>query len=124
MYAIIEGIKIELNSRNQLIATIDNMIHMDYNEIWIKGKGESSLCTMTNPSHAFFMYLRFDGDSGFRSNNSTADKNQTQDFRLSNGQIDQYPETWLTERARVREVILKYYDTGEMDTSLDWIQEE
>ncbi len=69
------------------------------------------------------MYVRHGGDSGFRSNNKSGDESKTQEFKLSNGQIDFYPETWLTDKANIESAILIYFDTGTMDTSVDWIEE-
>jgi hypothetical protein len=89
----------------------------------MKGQGKSALCIMTNTRSAFIMYLRYEGDSGFRSNNKFGDESKTQEFKLSNGQLDLYPETWLTEKGKIKSALLTYFDSGTMDTSVDWTQE-
>jgi hypothetical protein len=78
---------------------------------------------MTNTNSAFLMYLRHEGDSGFRSNNKFGDESKTQEFMLSNGQTDLYPETWLTEKWKIKSALLTYFDTGTMDTSIEWMEE-
>ncbi|NBP71012.1 MAG: hypothetical protein EBU52_20025, partial [Cytophagia bacterium] len=85
-----------MKSRDHLISILNNDLADKYHEIWIEGHGKSALCILTNPDSAFLMYLRHEGDSGFRSNNKSGDESKTQEFKLSNGQVDLYPETWLT----------------------------
>lgn len=116
--------KIEVTSRDHLISMLEEIVNTRFNEVWIEGKAQSKLCVMTNESKAFFMYLRFDGDSGFRSNNRFADIDQLQAFKLSNGQTDEYPETWLADKDKVRDVILTYYDTGNMASAIEWVEEK
>lgn len=84
------------------------------------GSGESSLCVMTNPSNAFVMFLRYEGDSGFRSDNKAGNENAFEEFRLANGQSDHYPETWLIKKEQVASVVLTYFDHETMDTSINW----
>jgi len=115
--------KIELKSRDHLISVMDDFLIESYNEVWIKGQGESSLCVMTNSSSAFLMYLRHEGDSGFRSTNKSGDENKVEPFKLSNGQADEYPETWLIEKEKVRSALLTYFDMGIMDKDIDWTEE-
>lgn len=97
---IINNQKTELKSSDHLISILDASLINDYLEIWIEGHGKSALCIVTNPDSAFLMYLRHEGDSGFRSSNKFGDGNKTQEFKLSNGQLDLYPETWLTDKGK------------------------
>jgi WD40 repeat protein len=120
---IIDNQKTELKSRDHLISILNTASTDNYHEIWLEGHGKNTLCILTNPDTAFLMYLRHVGDSGFRSNNKSGDESKTQEFKLSNGQIDLYPETWLTDKANIKSAMLTYFDTGTMDKSIDWIEE-
>ena len=115
--------KTELKSRDHLLSVLETSLTGDYHEIWISGHEDGTLCIMTNPKSAFLMYLRNQGDHGFRSNNKRGDENKTQEFKLSNGQLDLYPETWLTDRERINSVLLTYFESGTMDKNVDWIEE-
>jgi hypothetical protein len=48
---------------------------------------------LRNGKHAFLMYLRVSGDSGFVSVGSSEQDVPVQ-YRLSNGQVDEYPNAW------------------------------
>ena len=101
---------------------LDQSLTGEYAEIWIEGHHESRICAMTNKHSAFLMYLRYGGDSGFRSNNKAAGERDVEEFRLSNGQSDHYPATWLIKKEMVRSALLTYFDTGTMDRGVDWIE--
>ena len=115
--------KTELKSRDHLISILETSLIEDYQEIWIKGHEKSALCVMTNVNKIFLMYLRHEGDSGFRSNNKFGDESKSQEFKLSNGQLDLYPETWLTDKEKIKSALLTYFDSGTMDASVDWLQD-
>lgn len=51
------------------------------------------MCMLRNGGHAFLMYLRFPGDSGFVSVGDANDETLVR-YTLSNGQIDEYPQSW------------------------------
>ncbi|MEJ1241059.1 hypothetical protein WBG78_23125 [Chryseolinea sp. T2] len=97
---------------------------VDFQEIWIEGHGESALCVITNATSVFLMYLRHEGDSGFRSNNVFGNESKEQEFRLSNGQVDLYPESWLIDKRNMESALMAYFDSGTMDTSIDWVKED
>lgn len=41
----------------------------------------------------------------------------------NHGQIDLYRETWLTDKEKIGPALLTYFESGTMDTSVDWTQE-
>lgn len=64
-------------------------------ELWLSARGPAgqSICMLRNGEHAFLMYLRFPGDSGFVSAGVSAAEDQVE-YTLSNGQIDAHPSSW------------------------------
>ena len=120
---IINNQKTELKSRDHLISILNTLQTDNDQEIWMEGHAKTALCILTNSDRAFLMYLRYEGDSGFRSSNKSGDGSKTQEFKLSNGQIDLYPETWLTGKENIKSSLLTYYESGTMDKSVDWIEE-
>lgn len=119
---IFQGKELQLESWNELSSIIDGLGKTGYNELWIEGKDGSTMCVMTNPTNAFFVYMAYKGDSGFRSNNPRGDENVTQEFILSNGQADYYPETYLTDKSFIREAVKQFYDSGKMPDCIQWVE--
>lgn len=62
-------------------------------ELWLSVPEGPSTCMLRNGEHAFLMYLRFPGDSGFVSTSESIIK-EAIEYRLSNGQVDRYPQSW------------------------------
>jgi hypothetical protein len=62
-------------------------------ELWLSVSEGPSMCMLRNGEHAFLMYLRFPGDSGFVSSGKSAHKEPIE-YTLSNGQVDRYPQWW------------------------------
>ena len=65
-------------------------------ELWVSVPTGPSMCMLRNRTRAWLMYLRYEGDSGF---NSVGNSKQTgaEKYRLSNGQIDEYPLAWCID---------------------------
>lgn len=65
-------------------------------ELWACVADGPSLCMLRNGEHAWLMYLREPGDSGFHSCGD-ADRVGDVCFRLDNGQLDSYPLAWCID---------------------------
>jgi len=105
---------------DELQHLLDNSVSNNFLEIWIEGYGESALCLMTNRTKAFLMYLRYKGDCGYSSRDSSGDNENTIDFKLSNGQTDSYPENWTVDKKLGIESMIEYFRTGERSKNIDW----
>lgn len=71
-----------------------------YKEIWIDSDEQgigATICALINGDKGWLMYLRYHGDAGFSSRNPnySGDENATLEFELSNGQLDEYPLSWV-----------------------------
>jgi hypothetical protein len=51
---------------------------------------------LRNGDTAWLMYIRYPGDAGFSSRGDTR-RSGTAEFRLSNGQVDEYPLAWCVD---------------------------
>jgi hypothetical protein len=68
----------------------DSFVHF---ELWLSRVPEGpSICMLRNGEHAFLMYLRFSGDSGFVSAGGPGEG--PVEYTLGNGQVDAYPSSW------------------------------
>ena len=75
---------------------------------------------LRNAEHAWLMYLRFDGDSGFVTKGD-----QTQHgactYRLSNGQVDEYPLSWCVNLEQCYKAIAYFFvNNGARYDFVDW----
>lgn len=62
-------------------------------ELWLKEPKGPAVCMLRNGVNAWLMYLRHEGDSGFTSLGD-AQRSDAVNYRLSNGQTDEYPAAW------------------------------
>ncbi len=79
-----------------------------FREIWIELPDGQSLCALMNGDIGWLMYLRHkDGDAGFSSRNPNyeGDPGAMVDYRLDNGQIDEYPREWALPLATVEKAL-------------------
>ena len=67
-----------------------------FREVWVEAPDGQSLCALINGDVGWLMYLREPGDAGFSSRNLAyaGPAGATIEYRLSNGQHDEYPAAW------------------------------
>jgi len=92
----------------ELESVLDNKLKSiekeQFAEIWITGHGTSAFCILKNNSQAFLLYLRENGDSGFSSRNKDGNKTKLIEFKLSNGQYDEYPENSVVSYKKLKKL--------------------
>ena len=69
------------------------------------------------------IFLRYNGDSGYTTYNSNGNDNNIQNFRLSNGQLDEYNESMLIERELGLELLKYFLLKSEMYPEIEWKEE-
>jgi hypothetical protein len=97
---------------------LDEFNHEATFELWIEIAGGPFMGMLRNGENAFLMYLRFAGDAGVPSR-AAVPRPGTATFRLSNGQIDEYPLSWCLEVDQCYQAIA-YFFVNE-GTKPDWI---
>ncbi len=95
----------------------------DFVEYHITGHQETSLLLLMNQTHSMAIYFRFDGDSGFTTMNPDGEEEKSQNFLLSNGQMDCYSEDMLVEKSQGYDILRYYLLTGEMYSPIHWKEE-
>jgi hypothetical protein len=124
------AVKLSVNSHSRRIASVDELreellpfASEPFREIWLHLDQEGpSLCALLNGDVGWLMYLTHDdGDAGFSSRNPEFESSDLASsdriflsrfrgalvplikYRLSNGQVDEYPADWaLPEREVLR----------------------
>jgi hypothetical protein len=91
-------------------------------ELWAPTKGGAALCALLNGDLGWLMYLRENGDPGFSSRNSdyTGPADAVIQYRLDNGQVDEYPASWELPVNEVRKVIRHFLLSGEAAPWIAW----
>jgi hypothetical protein len=70
---------------------LDQFDRVDQFELWLSAPRGQSICMLRSGSNAWLMYLgHSDGDGGFTSQGETG-RIGVASYKLSNGQIDEYP---------------------------------
>lgn len=64
-----------------------------FQELWVHSDDGQMLCALINGPVGWVSYLRWDGDPGFSSRNPeyAGPPDGKIEYRLSNGQVDEYP---------------------------------
>ena len=89
-------------------------------ELWLSVPGGPRMCMLRNREHAFLMYLRFPGDSGFVSSGSAAAEGKVP-YTLSNGQVDEYPESWCLPARRCYWALASFFtNDGQRPERIAW----
>lgn len=106
-------LRLSINGRERLVVTSEEVAqllharsHEQFIEVWLTGDpSEPSLSLLANGDHAWLMYLRESGDSGYSSRNPdySGREEATIDYLFSNGQRDRYPASWAIPRSRAIE---------------------
>lgn len=87
--------KLQPTSTEEMGQLLDRVDESPIFELWATSNGPS-LCMLRHGGDAWLMYLRHEGDSGF-SSRSLVERAGTADFRLGNGQWDEYPLSWCID---------------------------
>lgn len=80
-------------------------------ELWAISSNGPSLCMLRNGDHAWLMYLRQAGDSGFSSRSGTEGAT-TVAFRLANGQYDEYPLAWCIDVKQCYDALAFFFESA------------
>jgi hypothetical protein len=110
----------EINSERDLGAYLDALDSTNYAEAWLNHKKNESICLLKAHNNMFLMYLRYPEDIGFVSK-GTAQSQKSLEFRLSNGQVDEYPLSWCIESEWAYKGLAYFYENnGERSPYIEW----
>jgi hypothetical protein len=91
-------------------------------EIWVESPNGRMLSALINGDIGWLMYLRAEGDAGFSSRNPdyACPPDEKVRYRLSNGQVDEYPRSWAYPVDVVEGALEHFRQTGEAPTFIAW----
>jgi hypothetical protein len=108
----INGKLLPLSSLADLRQHLSASASEQYREVCLSVESGPSLCCLINGKVGWLMYLREDGDAGFSSRNPNFAESTDRfiEYRLGNGQIDQFPASWALDEAAIAQA-LEYFFT-------------
>ena len=120
--------RVAFNGENQAIASIEELSfaldRFDCEssfELCISASDAGPFLTMLRSAdHAWLMYMRFSGDDGFVTMGNQENQGVCK-YRLSNGQIDEYPLSWCIDLEQCYMAIAHFFvNDGARYDFVDW----
>jgi hypothetical protein len=103
-------------------AALDRFDAQPVFELWLNVPGGPSMSMLRNGVHAFLMYLREFGDSGFVSVGEEADGSVS--YTLGNGQVDEHPRSWCIPLEKCYQALAFFFvNDGMRPEWLRWEEE-
>lgn len=104
---------------------LDDVLHgtrPQFLELWVETAGGAALCALLNGDSGWLMYLRENGDPGFSSRNLdyAGPVDRLIEYRLDNGQVDEYPASWALSVGDVEQAMQHFLRTGEPAPWIAW----
>jgi hypothetical protein len=93
-----------------------------FREIWEESPDGQFLCALINGDRGWLMCLRSANDPGFSSRNPEPVKRISKmiEYRLNNGQVDEYPSSWSYPVNIVEEALQFFRDHGVPPPFIRW----
>jgi len=120
-------IEVSFNGSNQhvesveeLACALDEFDEQDQFELWCSVPEGPSLCMLRSGARAWLMYLCFPEDAGHHSVGDT-ERNGTNSFLLSNGQVDEYPAAWCIDLEQCYKAVAYFFvNVGDRAPWVNW----
>jgi hypothetical protein len=113
--------ELDVTTVEKLGAALDVVDAEEAFELWASVPTGPVMSMLRNGSSAWLMYLREPGDSGFRSSGNES-RQGVAEYRLSNGQVDEYPLSWCIDVEQCYKAIAYFcVNGGEKPEWIDWI---
>ena len=93
-----------------------------FREILVESSSGKLLCALINGERGWLMFLREAGDAGFSSRNPDykGDPKEMVEYRLNNGQVDEYPRAWAYPVQIIEQAITYFRETDSPPQFIQW----
>jgi hypothetical protein len=124
-----EHIRYSLNGIDGTISSLADFEHVklqllsiDSVEFWIYSNSDAMMCMLKNGIKSWLLFLRESGDHGFHSFN-IGENDGTTEFTLSNGQIDEFQNSWCIPIELCLNAILQFVEgCDEAPQNITWME--
>ena len=115
----------DVSSIEQFGVALDRFDGTSEFELWLSSSEGQSICMLRNGPRAWLMYLRDgDGDRGFTSQGD-ADCIGVTSYKLSNGQVDEYPLSWCIDIEECYKALAYFFvNEGDRPIWLSWSERQ
>ena len=122
---MVNGEKFLVSNKDDMKKILEKSCKSQFNEIWLSRNDEKALSILNNYDNAWIMYLRFNGDAGFRSSNPDykGEEDKKLEFLLSNGQRDMYPASWIISFKKALKTLDYFLESGDKAPWITWHEE-
>ena len=112
----------DISSENALRDKMVESAHLPFREVWLNIEDGPALCALLNKKIGWLMYLREPGDSGSSSRNPAYSGSDTDvvEYRLGNGQVDEYPANWALSEADILNALTYFLAHQSRPTFIAW----
>jgi len=114
----------EVSQQQELKQLLSN-VSSPFVEVWLNSPDRwPTLCALIHARSAWLMYLRCEGDSGFSTRNPEyrGSPEAVIEYRLANGQRDEYPAAWDISTAEAVRALEYFLIEEKMAPWLEWHQ--
>ncbi|HET8966523.1 MAG TPA: hypothetical protein VFN20_09935 [Candidatus Acidoferrum sp.] len=119
----INGVSFEIEDAHELQKILEQIHRRPFAEVWMQPAATwPTICALVNADAAWLMYLRFDGNAGFSTRNPdySGAPNAVIEYRLTNGQRDEYPAAWDISTVEALRALTHFFEKKEMAPWLVW----
>lgn len=110
---------VTITSLEQLGAALDEYDLISEFELWMSAEPFPSMGMFRNGKHAWLMHMTSEGDSAHSVGTHVGDG--VCNFRLANGQVDEYPLSWCIEVEQCYKAISYFYvNQGTAPAWINW----
>jgi hypothetical protein len=122
-------IQVTINSQKKEVLNAEEFLdllrstnHMPFRELSLSHKGDkASMTVLMNGLEGFLLYMASDDDAGFTSRNPIKNSpTNSKQFRLTNGQMDQYPDDWVVAQHAIEEACVFFCNSKAMLPTMMW----
>jgi hypothetical protein len=104
-----------------LRAALTARASIEFDEVWLEHESGRAICMLRNRDRAMLMFLRDrEGDPGMTSRDLGATSDAPIRFRLTNGQIDEFPSDWTIPADYSVEALAQFYATATVPVNITW----
>lgn len=114
------GSNLWIGSVEELNNALDCLDREAQFEFWIRAEAGPSMCMLRNGERGWLMYLHICGDGGLVTKGDQGEQG-TYTYKLSNGQIDEYPLSWCINLEQCYKAIAHFFvNNGARYDAVTW----
>jgi len=122
---VLDGGESTPDTASAAVAAIrDHLSGRRYSEVWLSFTQGRDVSMLVNGNRAWLMYLvNTDEECWHTLGDAKVADAEEVEFKLANGQLDRYPESWLISTEAAVAALEYFLKRGERDPALRWFRD-